>query len=163
MAAHMWHLSQELVGLAFFDGNLPYSMKRQMFWSLKRIGDEEPSKQVSINQQMMPSFNLNNLMTSTSKVLFQKLKLSSGFLQEDPDAWNNDNYFLQASSNVPELKVANDHIEIGVDLIQKYCGLKNKQQQQFLLKIVQERRKKFLTAGKNFIAIIAQNWNLELC
>ena len=132
----------------FFDDNLSCFMKRQMIQSLKRIGDEEPSKQVSINQQMMPSFNLNNLMTPTSKVLFQKLKLSSGFLQEDPDAWNNNNDFLQASSNVPELKVANDHIEIGVDLIQKYCGLKNKQQQQFLLKIVQERRKKFLTAGK---------------
>ena len=76
------------MGLAFFDGNVPCSMKRPMIQSLKRIGDqqdEEPLKQVSINQQMITSSNLSDFVTSTSKVQFQKLKLPSGFLQKDPD------------------------------------------------------------------------------
>ena len=73
------------MGLAFFYGNVPGSMKRQMIQSWKRIGDEEPSKRVSINQQMITSSNLSDFVTTTSKVLFQKLKLPSGFLQKDPD------------------------------------------------------------------------------
>ena len=60
-------------------------------------------------------------MTSTSKVLFQKLELPSGFLQKDLDIWNDDNDFLRASSIVPELKVVNDHAERSVALIQEYC------------------------------------------
>ena len=130
MAAHMWDLSQELVGLAFFYGNIPCSVKRQMIQSLKRIGDEKPPKRVSINQKMITSSNLNNFVTSTSKVLFQKLKLPSGFLQEDPDTWNDDNDFLQASSTVQELKVVNNHAERGVALIQEYCGLMTNDEQQ---------------------------------
>ena len=74
------------MGSAFSDSNVPCSMKRQMIQSWKRIGDEEPSKRVSINQQMITSSNLSDFVTSTSKVLFQKLKLPSGFLQKDPDA-----------------------------------------------------------------------------
>ena len=105
VAAHTWYLSQELVGLAFFDGNLPCSMKCQMVQSLKRIGDEEPPKRESINQQTITNSNLNNFVTSTSKVLLQKLQLPSGFLQKDPDTWSDDNDFLRAASIVPELKV----------------------------------------------------------
>ena len=70
-------------------------MKRQIVQSLKRIGDEEPPKRVSINQQIITSSKRNNFVTSTSKVLFQKLKLPSGFLQKYPDTWNDDNDFLR--------------------------------------------------------------------
>ena len=122
----------------FFDGNLRCSMKRQMIQSLKRIDDEEPPKRISINQQMITSSNQNDFVTLTSKILYQKLKLPSGFLQKDPDAWNDHNDFLRASSIVPELKGVNNHAERGVALIQEYCGLKKKQQLQFLLRIVQE-------------------------
>ena len=113
-----------------FDGNDPCSVKRQMIQSMKRVGDEEPSKRVSFNQQMMTSFNLSDFVTSASKVLLQKLKLSSGFLQKDPDTWNDDNDFFRVSSIVQELKVANDHAERGVALIQDYCGFMTNDEQQ---------------------------------
>ena len=108
----------------FFYGNLPRFMKRQMIQSLKKIGYEEPPKRVSINQHIINSFNLNDFVTSTSKVLFQKLKLLSGFLQKDPNAWNDDNDFLRASSIVPELKVVNDHAERGVALYSRILWAK---------------------------------------
>ena len=85
---------------------------------LKRIGDqqdEEPLKQVLINQQIITSSNLSDFVTSTSKVLFQKLKLISGFRQKDPDTWNDENDFLWASSVEQELKVVNDHAERAVN------------------------------------------------
>ena len=69
-------------------------MKCQMIQSLKKIVDEEPSKRVPINQQIIASSNLNDFVTPTSKVLFQILKLPSGFLQKDPDTWNGDNNFV---------------------------------------------------------------------
>ena len=82
---------------------------------------------------MITSSNLSDFVTSTSKVVLQKLKLSSGFLQKDPDTWNDDNDFLRASSIVQELKVVDDHAERGVALIQEYCELmtNDEQQQQF--------------------------------
>ena len=79
-------------------------------------------------------------MTSVSKILFQKLKLPSGFLQKD-SAWNDDNDFLRTSSIIaPEFKVVNDQAERGVAFIQEYCGLmtKDEQQLQFLPEDVQE-------------------------
>ena len=102
------------MGLGFFNGNVPCSMKRQMILSWKRTGNEEAPKQVSISQQMITTSNLSDFVTSTSKVLFPKLKLPSGFLQKDPDTWNDNNDFLRASSIVQELKVDNDHAERGV-------------------------------------------------
>ena len=88
-----------------------------MIQSLKKTHDKESPKRVSINEQMITSINLNNFVTSTSKVLFQKLKLPSSFLQNNPDAWNDDNDFL-----LPELKVVKDHAERGVALIQSTVG-----------------------------------------
>ena len=129
----MWYLLQELVFFFLFYGDLSCSMKRQMIQSLKRIGDEKPPKRVLIHQHIIASSNLNYFVTSTSKLLFQKLKLPSGFLQKDPNAWNDHNDFFRASSIMPELKVVNDHAERGVALIQEYCGPKNKQQLQLLL------------------------------
>ena len=92
---------------------------------------------------MITSFNLNNFVISTSKVTFQKLKLPFGFLQKDPDTWNDDNDFLRASSIVPELKVVNDHAKRGVSLNQEHSRLmtKDKQQLQFVHRIVQEHQK----------------------
>ena len=125
------------------------------------------SPEASINQPAYTNYcrsNLNNFVTSTSKVLFQKLKLPSGFLQKDLDTWNDDNDFLRAASIVPELKVVNDHAERGVILVQEYYGLKNKQQLQVLLRIVQKHRKKSPGGRKITLkAIIAQNWNLKYC
>ena len=86
------------------------------------IGDEGAPKRVSITQHIITSSNLNDFVTSTFKVLIQKQKLPSGFLQKDPDAWSDNNDFLRASSIVQELKVVNDHTERGVTLIQEYRG-----------------------------------------
>ena len=95
---------------------------------------------MSINQQLITGSNLNDFVT-----LFQKLKFLSGFLQKDPDTWNDDND--SGSSIVPELKVVCVHAEKSVAVIQEEVTWKNglmtkdEQQRQFLLKIVQEHRK----------------------
>ena len=51
---------------------------------------------------------------------------------------------------MPELKVVNDPAERGMALIQEYCGLmtKDEQQLQFLVGIVQKHQKNFLAAGR---------------
>ena len=97
----------------------------------------------AIKQQTITSSNLNDFMTVTFKILFQQLKLPSGFYKKDPDVWNDDNDFFRASSIAQELKEVNNHVERAVALIQDYCGLitKHEQQLQFFLEIVQEHRK----------------------
>ena len=80
----------------------------------------ERAFEADINQPANDNyFQPEPFVTSTFKVPIQKQKLPSGFLQNNPDTWNDENDFLRASSIVPELKVVNDHAERSVVPIQE--------------------------------------------
>ena len=61
---------------------------------------------------------LNDFVTSKSKVIFEKLNIPTSFLDKDPEFWREDDDFQTASTIVHELKVVNDYAEQGVALIQ---------------------------------------------
>ena len=91
-------------------------------------------------------------MTSTSKVIFQKLNILISFLDKDPEFWREDEDFQNALTIVHELKVVNDHVKQGVALIKEYFGLftKEEDQLQYLLysKLSSSTRKCFHTAAR---------------
>ena len=53
MANHLWYLSPETVGLAFFDDSIDYDTKKQMVVAVKLIEEEQPmnehSKKISVD------------------------------------------------------------------------------------------------------------------
>ena len=122
-----------------------------MVQSLKNKGDENPPKRVEIKSQQVNSCELNDFVTSKSNVLFQKLKLPDGFLKNDPITWNSDLNFQKALLIVKELKIVNDHAEQGVALIQEYCGLltRDEDQLQYLSQVIQQHRSEFPNSKKS--------------
>ena len=75
------------------------------------------------------------------------------FLLEDPSLWEQDSSFIEAREKVQWLKVVNDSAKRGVGLIQVFNPVLTKQedQKQYLLHIVEEHRKQFLSASKSAI------------
>ena len=146
----MWYLSEEVVSLALFDRNVSNSMKQKIIQGLTNKGNDDPPKKVQINIQKINNSELNDFVTSKSKVIFQKLNISTSFLEKDPEFWKEDDDFQIASTIVHELKVVNDHAERGVALILEHCGLltKEEDQLQYLLQVVQKHRKMFPTSSK---------------
>ena len=69
-------------------------------------------------------------MTSKSKAIFRKLNIPTTFLEKDPEFWREDGDFQTALTIMHELKVVNDHAEQGVALIQEYCDLLTKEEDQ---------------------------------
>ena len=147
----MWYLSEELVGLALFDRNVSNPMKQKIIQGLTNEGNDDPPMKVQINIQTINDSELNDFVTSKSKVIFQKLNIPISFLDKDPEFWREDDDFHTASTIAHELKVVNDHTEQGVALIQEYCKLltKEEDQQHYLLQVVQQHRKMFPSSSKN--------------
>ena len=153
LASHIWYLSEELVGLVLFDRNISISMKQKIIQGLTNKGNDDPPKKVQINIQTIHNSELNDFVTSKSKVIFQKLNIPTSFLEKDPEFWKEDDDFQTASTIVHELKVVNDHAERGVALIQKYCRLliKEEDQLQYLLQVVQQHRKMYPNSSKRLL------------
>ena len=93
-------------------------------------------------------------MSKKSIAFFECMELPDGFLQVDPDTWEDREDFKKASEIVHALKVVNDHAERGVALIQEYNGLMttNESQLQFLLQVVEEHRRAFPDSQKRSLA-----------
>ena len=146
----MWYLLEKLVGLALLDRNVSNSIKQKIIQGLTNKGNDDPPTKVQINIKTIKISELNDFVTSKSKVIFQKLNIITSFLEKDPEFWRKDDDFQTASTIVHELKVVNDHAERGVALIQEYCGLLTKEEDQLqdLLQVVQQHRKMLPNSSK---------------
>ena len=87
LASHIWYLSEKLVGLLLFDRNVSNLMKQKIIQRLTNEGNDDPPKKVQINIQTINDSELNDFVTSTSKVIFQKLNIATSFLDKDPKFW----------------------------------------------------------------------------
>ena len=89
----MWYLSEELVVLALFDRNTLNSIKQKIIQGLTNEGSDDTPKNVQTNIQKINDSKLYDFVTSTSKVIFQNLNISTSFLDKDPEFWREDDDF----------------------------------------------------------------------
>ena len=61
--------------------------------------------------QTINDSELNDFVTSKSKVTSEKLNIPTSFLDKDPEFWRENDDFQTASTIVHELKMVNDHAE----------------------------------------------------
>lgn len=155
LCGHLWYLSEELVGLAFFDRNIDAVEKRAMVERLSCEGEEDPPKRISLDETIIPNKKLHDFVTQNTRKFFQILELPAAFLDMDPDTWLTNPYYLQAEEVVRELRVVNDTAERGVALMQEYNALmtKDEDQTQFALQVVQEHRKLYPDCKKSTVLL----------
>lgn len=63
---HLWYLSEELIGLAFFDDGVSSDTKRRMISALKKRGSDEPLKRINLDPSTIHEKKLEDFVTSTT-------------------------------------------------------------------------------------------------
>ena len=143
---HLWYLSEDLVALALFDDHVHVSTKRHILSAMREAeGTEDPPKRITVTLESFKEKKIEDFVTKKSMALFQLMELPDGFLQVDPEVWEDHEDFQTARATVRAINVVNDHAERRVALIQEFSGLltKNEPQLQYLLQVVEEHRRVF--------------------
>jgi len=151
LAKHLWYLSEDLIALALFDGQVSPSTKKLIVKAMyEEEGEEDPPKRITVALETFREKSLPDFVTKRSIGLFERMDLPDTFLHIDPEMWDNHEDFKKAQDIVLAMQVVNDHAERGVALIQEFSGLltKSEPQLQFLLQVVQEHRKTFPDSRK---------------
>lgn len=162
MTNHTWYLSEELVGLAFFDPSVPYSTKKEMVLRLQEEGSDYILKRPKVDVTSLGG--LESFVTSNTRGLFMKLKIETDFIEDlDPESWDVCPSFKSAQAKLKNLAVVNDHAERGVALVQEFNGhlTKGEEQLQFLLQVISEHRKKFPDTRKETLMVATKPGNKE--
>lgn len=146
LAAHLWYLSEVLIGLALFDADVSHETKSALVQAMKTTtGEEEPLVRISVDLKSVHKKTLPEFATTNTMKLFRYLDIPTDFLDTLPSMWHQNDDFKQASEKLKSLSVINDHAERGVALVQDFNGrlTHDEEQLQYLLLVVAEHRKKF--------------------
>lgn len=154
MAGHMWYLSEELVGLSFFDDNVTDDIKDNMVKAMSEIEGKMISENrinVPLSASYLQNKSVANFTSKNTINLFNMLSLPQDFLQLPASQWKENEEYKKARTAVTKLSVINDHAERGVALVQDFTGrlTKNEDQLQCLLQIVADHRKHYPQALKH--------------
>ncbi|KAG0722734.1 hypothetical protein GWK47_043957 [Chionoecetes opilio] len=136
---HLWYVSEENAGLAFFDSRI--DVEKQMVKALDKPASKKKLKRLE-GKKMTMSSSLSSFVTSKTRSFFQKLDADEGFLAKDPALWEEDDRFKDAQKRALALRVVNDAAERGIALVQHYLGsTKSAAQEKYLLQLVHHHRK----------------------
>ncbi|KAG0711497.1 hypothetical protein GWK47_002277 [Chionoecetes opilio] len=140
LRCHLWYVSEENAGLAFFDSRIDVEEK-QMVKALDKPASKKKLKRLE-GKKMTMSSSLSSFVTSKTRSFFQKLDADEGFLAKDPALWEEDDRFKDARKRALGLRVVNDAAEQGIALVQRYLGsTKSATQEKYLLQLVHHHRK----------------------
>jgi hypothetical protein len=151
---HLWYLSEYLVGLAFFDPDVPCETKRRMVSALQ---EQQPkhsspgSKRIIATASESSMLGLEDFVSSNTCNLLTKLQIGCNFLSADPDTWADRDDYKNGRSIVNKLSVTNDHAERGVALVEELNTLitHDEEQFQFLLQVVSDHRRRYPNCRKS--------------
>src|SRR6218665_1878178 len=124
--------------------------KRVMVEGLRRVGEEDPQKRISVDQSTISDKRLSSFVTSNTKNFLQVLAIPDSFLATDPETWLSNSDYMVAEDIVRELRVVNDIAQRGVALMQEFNALltKDEEQTQFAIEVINDHRKRYLHSKK---------------
>ncbi|KAE9524147.1 hypothetical protein AGLY_015512, partial [Aphis glycines] len=109
---HLWYLSPQAMGLAFFDKNINTEMKKKMLTRLdSNNSSNESTKRLKLNNCDMDEFiknEIDNFVNSETRDFFKLFNLDESFLENDPSTWDNIHSYKNALNIVTKLRVVND-------------------------------------------------------
>lgn len=157
-ANHLWYLSDEAAGLAFFDENVPVEVKREMVQRIKYGKPSKGCKRVEITNRtnFRNEFALKNLsefITPNTRKFFTRFGIKTEFLELDPSTWPKEDDYQEGIRICMNIRVVNDVAERGVRLMTEFNKvLTNKEEEkQFLLQVVSAHRKKYPSPTKKIL------------
>lgn len=135
------------MGLAFFDPDISLEDKRKM---VNRLTVDRPvvnfidGRKVADPQELL-LYSLSDLVSSNTKKFFSRIEISLDFTESDPSEWSDNEDYMKGVDYCKSLMVTNDTAERGVKFMQDYNRVLtlDPQENQFLLQVVDEYRKKY--------------------
>lgn len=107
---HLWYLSEESVGFAFFDKAVDIPEKRKMVLRLKYNPgtDHEAPKRVIVTMQDFKHLiqkNISDFVTCNTLNFFARFEINTEFLTHDPATWWNREDYQSTRNRLKLLKV----------------------------------------------------------
>ncbi|XP_049308429.1 uncharacterized protein LOC125777466 [Bactrocera dorsalis] len=156
MKKHLWYLSEEAVGLAFFDSNVDLNVKRKMVEALALEKEFESNddngvylrKNVNASIEEMKAFiskDLSCFVTQRTRNIFSRLEIDVKFFNLDPSNWCENAEYLKGVQILKNVTAVNDSAERKVKLITDFNRplTHSEEDKQYLLHIVENYRQKF--------------------
>src|SRR2546425_162691 len=143
MRAHLWHLSEDLIGLALFSDFVWSGEKEAMIAALKRPSMKTDLRRVdSKSIAEFQSKTLSDFVTERSVNLFTALEIDPTFLIDDPATWSSCPAYIDAKKKVASMKVINDCAERAVKLATDFNNAltNDEAQRQLVFQIVEYHR-----------------------
>lgn len=161
---HLWYLSEEAIGLAFFDSEVPLETKRKMIQALgsTSIEDEVPSpKRINASVEEMMLFldkDLSHFVTPKTKASFHRLEIGIDFLESDPSEWNDKDDFLSGLQICKNLSVVSDPAERAVKMITDFNRVltHDEEDKQYLIQVNEHYRKMYPSHTK--LSLMKENY-----
>lgn len=145
IARHLWYLSGESVGLAFFDSSISVEEKKRMVKALKINSIESKRIEVSLNElKTYNAKNISDFVNANTRNFFDRFGISTDFLTADPSKWADREDYKDGLQICSQLQVVNDAAERAVQLFTKYnrFGTKNEEDMQYTLHVVRDYNEK---------------------
>lgn len=157
MCRHLWYLSDEAIGLAFFDETIPFDVKKKMVQAISAQTEDEDDylhfRNViqPTNVHSVASKTLDHFVSRKTMEFFKRFNISTDFMQYEPALWAQREDYIRGSEVVGKIMVVNDVSERKVKLMEEFNALltKDEDQKQFLLITVDRYRKNFPSHNKS--------------
>lgn len=160
LKAHAWYLTQELVVLAFFSKAVSNAQKEKIAQALKGI--RKPKRYrlgIPVFPKLSHESELHELVGPQSYFLFDRMNVSTDFLEVAVETWPNNSSYLKMSDSTNKFKVTNDVAERGIQLMQQFQSkiTKDEVQKQHLYKTVDKHRKTYKDFKKSTFTAKTEN------
>lgn len=142
MSNHLWYLTDESLGLAFFDSSISIDEKKKMVKALKVHSIE--NKRIDSNAREMKmeykDKQLSDFVNANTMNFFKRFDISCEFLNADPETWHEREDYIDGLETCSKLQVVNDCAERGVQLFTKYnkFGTKDENDMQYTLQVIND-------------------------
>lgn len=152
---HLWYLTEETVGLAFFDDDIPNDLKKKMTTSLTENKHTDTKfKKLSLKPEEIKNFiskDFSCLVSTNTKRFFERFNIETIFLTDNTETWSTYDSYIKGSEILKNIRVVNDTAERGVKLIEDFNNIltKDEDQTQYLLQIVKNYKLKYPESNKS--------------
>lgn len=144
---HLWYLSDEALGFAFFDSSVSVDMKKKMVKRLK-IRAIDKKRVIVTPEQMQKGYGskqLHDFVTANTLNFFKRIDVSTDFLSVDPAKWEDRDDYNDGLNICRSIQVVNDIAERAVQMFSTYnrLGTKDEEDMQYMMHCINDYNAKY--------------------
>jgi hypothetical protein len=102
-SGYLWYLSDELIGLAFFDYRVSDDIKLKMVKALDKNGTDNLEHRLKLSENLILNSELYNFATNNTYTFLTAINIEIEFLKTHPKTCKNNDEYLDECEKIKEL------------------------------------------------------------